>query len=340
MDTTTPSLLLNNSTSTTLDGVESVTCVDVHPLVLLSVLDHHTRRPEGAGRVIGTLLGRRDGSRVEVTNSFAVPHAERGDEVAIGKDFNRQMLALHMRANPREVVVGWYATALPPPTEDGDAPPASGYKRIADTSSLIHEFYAGECSPGETEGDPIHLVLDTSLQFDSIGMKAYKSTPVVIAGEPYANLFHEIRVAIKSTESEKITVHKMIQSQIADMDAAAKNMDGEEKEEKVALVTAVNDSNEANNLTESMEQMLQMLNTVSGYIDEVVSENVPLPSDDTIGRRINDALSSVPRIRNEIFEGMFHDNLQDLLMISYLSNVTKTQLVIAEKLNQALTLGA
>lgn len=32
--------------------------------MLLSVLDHHTRRQEGAGRVIGTLLGKRDGDRV------------------------------------------------------------------------------------------------------------------------------------------------------------------------------------------------------------------------------------------------------------------------------------
>ena len=31
--------------------------VKVHPVVLLAVLDHYTRRPEGQGRVIGTLLG-------------------------------------------------------------------------------------------------------------------------------------------------------------------------------------------------------------------------------------------------------------------------------------------
>jgi hypothetical protein len=41
-----------------------VTDVVVHPIVLLSVLDHHTRRQEGAGRVIGTLLGKRDGDTV------------------------------------------------------------------------------------------------------------------------------------------------------------------------------------------------------------------------------------------------------------------------------------
>ena len=41
-----------------------VSNVNVHPMVLLSVLDHHTRRQEGAGRVIGTLLGKRDGDQV------------------------------------------------------------------------------------------------------------------------------------------------------------------------------------------------------------------------------------------------------------------------------------
>ena len=85
---------------------------------------------------------------MELTNCFAVPHAERGDEVAIGKDFNKQMLSLYLRANRKEQVVGWYASCAP---DSGE---------IADTSSLIHEFYAGEVEEGS---DPIHLVVDTRL---------------------------------------------------------------------------------------------------------------------------------------------------------------------------------
>lgn len=45
-------------------ATNSVSHVVVHPLVVLSVLDHHTRRQEADGRVIGTLLGRRDGNKV------------------------------------------------------------------------------------------------------------------------------------------------------------------------------------------------------------------------------------------------------------------------------------
>jgi len=47
--------------------------VTVHPLVLLSVVDHHTRvARDTRKRVVGVLLGEvGSGGRVDVTNSFA-----------------------------------------------------------------------------------------------------------------------------------------------------------------------------------------------------------------------------------------------------------------------------
>ena len=75
ISSSTPALLLQNDASSKtmanrLSDTEAVNCVVVHPLVLLSVLDHHTRRQEGAGRVIGTLLGRRDGDKVRYGELF------------------------------------------------------------------------------------------------------------------------------------------------------------------------------------------------------------------------------------------------------------------------------
>lgn len=305
-----PALLLDSSSGASSDAVSSVT---VHPLVLLSVLDHHTRRAEGAGRVIGTLLGRRDGSSVEITNCFAVPHAERGDEVAIGKDFNRQMLALHSRADRREVVVGWYGTALP--NEDG-----SGHSSIADTSSLIHEFYAGEC-----DEDPIHLVVDTGLDDDAINLRAYVSSPVVVAGEALANLFHEVRLSLKSSEAERICVDEMIKSQ---------QKDGPDAEAAAAAGGAGDASSSTAALKVSMTKLLEMLESASKYVDSVVEGQTP--PDDAVGRQIADTLSAVPRVRPEVFDKTFADTLQDMLMVTYLTNVTKTQLTIAEKLNETL----
>eukprot|EP00527_Entomoneis_sp_CCMP2396_P004303 CAMPEP_0198141206 /NCGR_PEP_ID=MMETSP1443-20131203/4231_1 /TAXON_ID=186043 /ORGANISM="Entomoneis sp., Strain CCMP2396" /LENGTH=314 /DNA_ID=CAMNT_0043803871 /DNA_START=45 /DNA_END=989 /DNA_ORIENTATION=- len=303
-----PALLFDEQAET------SVTNVIVHPLVLLHVLDHHTRRQEESGRVIGTLLGRRDGNTVEVTNCFAVPHAERGEEVAIGKDFNKRMLSLYMRSNRRESVVGWYASAA-----SGTGPNATASPLIADTSSLIHEFYAGETD----ENDPVHLVVDTRLVADQLSIRAYKSTQVVVQGESVGSLFHEVRLALKSNEPETICLNEMIKSQTNAL-AAGK----ESKEDEIV------GSDASGALLVSMKKLFALVESTLEYVDSVVDGKVT--ADPEVGRQLADTLASVPRIRPDVFDTLFHDSLQDLLMVTYLSNITRTQIAFAEKLNSSL----
>lgn len=51
--------------------------VIVHPLVLLSVVDHYNRvAKDTRKRVVGVLLGTRVHHRVDITSSFAVPFEE------------------------------------------------------------------------------------------------------------------------------------------------------------------------------------------------------------------------------------------------------------------------
>lgn len=286
-----PALLLDANAD------DAVSQVIVHPLVLLHILDHHTRRQETSGRVIGTLLGRRDGNTVEVTNCFAVPHAERGDEVAIGKDFNKTMLNLHLRSNRKEVVVGWYASAA---SSEEETPAL-----IADTSSLIHDFYSGETE----EGDPVHLVVDTRLVQDNLAIRAYKSAPIVVQGEALGNLFHELSLSLRSNEPEAICLSKMITA-------------GEDETSKEDALQV------------SLEKLHSLLETALKYVDSVV-EGKTEPNV-VVGRKIADTLATVPRVRPAVFDRLFHDSLQDLLMVTYLSNITRTQLTIAEKLNASL----
>eukprot|EP00557_Chaetoceros_sp_GSL56_P013510 CAMPEP_0176482876 /NCGR_PEP_ID=MMETSP0200_2-20121128/3616_1 /TAXON_ID=947934 /ORGANISM="Chaetoceros sp., Strain GSL56" /LENGTH=317 /DNA_ID=CAMNT_0017879235 /DNA_START=92 /DNA_END=1041 /DNA_ORIENTATION=- len=317
MTDSSPALLLNDEiTDTGLNDSQAVSCIVVHPLVLLSILDHHTRRQDGAGRVIGTLLGRRDGEKVEVTNCFAVPHAERDEEVAIGKDFNRQMLALHYRANRNETVVGWYATAFPQrQDEDNATDPHYGNRCLANTSSLIHEFYTGECEDSVMDS-PIHLVVDTSLVHDAIALKGYISSAVTLNGEPLASMFHEVRLLLKSSESERIVMDEMIKAMGSNATSStavtATHHEGKDSEEKVA--------ENINPLQVSLEKLLEMLDTASEYVGNVVSGK--LVADDAVGNEIADTLSSIPRIRPEVFDKMFNESMQDLLMVSYLSKIT------------------
>lgn len=245
--------------------------------------------------------------QVEVTNCFAVPHAEVGEEVAIGKDFNKQMLALHLRANKKETVVGWYASASQG-DQQGDL--------IANTSPLIHDFYASETD----DGDPIHLVVDTRLLEDAISAHAYRSKPVIIQGEPLANLFHEVRLTMESTDPEKICLQRMVTDD--------KRTNGTDAEKQAAA------EDQKDPLLTSMQKLYDLLEKTSSYVDSVVDGTTP--ADPEMGREVADTLAAVPRIRPEVFDQLFNDSLQDLLMVEYLSSITRTQVTVAEKLNASL----
>jgi len=273
--------------------------VKVHPVVLFSILDHFMRRNEGQVRVIGTLLGSiSDSGTVEIKNCFPVPHKEEDNQVAVGRDFNEQMLDLHQRVNPREEIVGWYATS----TQDGEV--------ITDSSALIHEFYSTQTNM------PVHLVVDTALLNSTVGIKAFVSVPLSIADTALKNQFQQIKLEMEFLEAERIAVDLMLKGRTGKFDAS-----------NLHLSTLHTDTE---NLEKSIRRLHGMLGNVSHYVKEVLAGNVT-PNDD-IGRHIAETLAVVPQITPEAFDKVFNSSLQDLLMVSFLSNLTKTQLAITEKL--------
>lgn len=66
------------------------------------------------------------------------------------------------------------------------------------------------------------------------------------------------------------------------------------------------------------------------YVDAVLAGRIP--ADNTVGRRLMDMVHSVPKMDNERFQEVLNGDMKDLLMVSYLTMVTKTQLSVNEKL--------
>ena len=50
--------------------------------------------------------------------------------------------------------------------------------------------------------------------------------------------------------------------------------------------------------------------------------------------------AAVPRVRPEAFDRAFNNSLQDLLMVVYLSNLTRTQLAITDHLSLQMAASA
>ena len=54
--------------------------------------------------------------------------------------------------------------------------------------------------------------------------------------------------------------------------------------------------------------------------------------DAAVGRYLADTLSVVPHFSKPDFERLFNESVQDVMMVTYLSNLLRTQIALAEKL--------
>lgn len=155
----------------------------VHPLVIFNICDCYVRRPDQADRVIGTLLGSvlPDGT-VEIRNSYAVPHSESQDQVALDIDYHHNMLSSHQKVNPKEVIVGWFSTGF----------------GVTGGSALIHEFYSRETT------NPIHLTVDTGFTNGEASVKGFVSVHLSIGDQPLAAQFQEVPLDLRMVEAERV----------------------------------------------------------------------------------------------------------------------------------------
>lgn len=280
-----------SSTALHVPGALPATVAKVHPLVLFNICDSYIRRNEGTDRVIGTLLGSygEDGA-VVIKNSYTVPHNESQGQVAVDIDFHRTMFELHHRANPKEVIVGWYSTG----------------RGVDQSDALIQDFY------GRDVANPVHLTVDTLMTGDQMAVEAYVSTSLSLGDKPVATHFHQIAVDMRMMEADRVGIDLL-------------------KEQKSETLPS-----DLEGLQDSIGKLQAMIDETMEYVDGVC-DGTQKPNKN-IGRYLMDTLASVPRLGEEAFSKLFNDSVQDVLLVMYLANMTRSQLILAEKLNTSMFL--
>ncbi|KAI9796895.1 MAG: hypothetical protein M1833_005944 [Piccolia ochrophora] len=275
--------------------------VVIQPQALFSILDHSLRRNVDQDRVIGTLLGVRteDGTEVEIRNAFAVPHTEiLNEQVEVEMEYQKNMLSLHLKANPREVLVGWYATS----------------SELNQFSALIQNHYA---SPGDgTYPHPaVHLTVSTQPGQD-IEARTYISAPVGVTSERIADssCFMPVPYEIKYGDAEKSGLELI---------SGAKDRE----DRTTGMVTDIE------SLERAIEEVLGMLERVSDYVSSVLDEERP-PST-VLGQFLLNALALAPKVDPADIERDFNNHIQDILVVSYLANTIRTQIDLSNRLATA-----
>merc|ERR1719499_2711435 len=188
-------------------SIEQPLSCRVHPVAILKILDAYVRRPEGARRIIGTLLGWiSEGSVVDITDSFPVVHKDTDETVLMDQDYHKQMLGLRQKVSPREVVVGWFSTG----------------KEINATSAVIHAFYCTKESQFTATNvlpGPVHVLVPTALANaqQSFGIHAFVNVRTTVAESLLQ--FHEVPLRVQTSAAEKSGISQLMQARRATREA-------------------------------------------------------------------------------------------------------------------------
>jgi len=302
----TPPKCFNIASRVQKSSVEQPLSCRVHPVAIVKVLDAYIRRPEGAKRSIGTLLGWvSEGSVLDITDSFPVVHKDTDEGVLMDQDYHKHMLSLRQKVSPREVVVGWFST--------GD--------EINATSAVIHAFYCtkeAEFVPTAVLPGPVHLLVDTSQtqQQQSGGIKAFVNVRTTVAESLLQ--FHEVPLRVQTSAAEKWGISQLMQARRSTAEASVSS-------------SAPKDISSIDGFVGALRELLGLFRRIQEYVRAVEAGKVE--GDLAVGRGLTANLCAESVTDIEAVENLCNSSLQDALMVLYLSNLTQTQISIAEKIN-------
>ena len=272
--------------------------VNVHPVVLFNIVDAYERRNLDQPRVIGTLLGSTDKSGViEITNSFVVIHRETNGEVAMDIDVPKELFELYRKVNANETIVGWFAV---------------GEDDVNEYSVLIHDYYSRETN------NPIHLTVTPTK--DSVDIKAYVSTPIGVPTKMMGTLFSPIPhlVTTAGYDTEMVGLKSCLSS--------------------IGIPGSYSSANsEIEMLVSATKRCSDTITQLINFIDEAIlssgkSANPAITAKtNEIGRQLMSMVEGLSPFGDD--EEKLNTNIKDLLMVIYLCNLSKTQLMLNEKLS-------
>uniref|UniRef100_A0A2K5E5I5 Eukaryotic translation initiation factor 3 subunit F n=1 Tax=Aotus nancymaae TaxID=37293 RepID=A0A2K5E5I5_AOTNA len=170
---------------------------------------------------------------------------------------------------------------------------------ITEHSVLIHEYYSREAP------NPIHLTVDTSLQNGRMSIEAYVSTLMGVSGRTMGVMFTPLTVKYAYYDTERIGVDLIMKTYFS-------------PNRVIGL------SSDLQQVGGASAHIQDALSTVLQYTEDVLSGKVS--ADNTVGRFLMSLVNQVPKIT------MLNSNINDLLMVTYLANLTQSQIALNEKL--------
>lgn len=172
--------------------------------------------------------------------------------------------------------------------------------------SLIQEFYTKEAVFPNPMQQAIHLKVDTTLSNQRFSITAYQSRVLALGDKQVATEFVELPCQVLFADVERVGASLLTSG------------------------STPRPLSEGDTLAASLERLEALLDTAAAYVEDVLAGKKQ--GDPALGRYLADTMAVVPRFAKAEFERLFNDSVQDQLMVSYLANMLRAQVALAERL--------
>lgn len=179
-------------------------------------------------------------------------------------------------------------------------------EEVNESSLLFHEFY------GQDVERPVHLLLDLGLgDQHRMSCKAYISKQLSLGSSRLGTSFIDIQLSVVSEESDRVGIDTLMKS-ASGGDAGAFQM------------------SEADSMEVTIKKLLRTIEGVGDYVDKASRGDV-VP-DPAVIQLLQNAMTAAPNVPSSTFDKIFDSQVQDMLVVVYLANLTRAQLALSEKL--------
>jgi len=272
--------------------------VVVHPLVLLSTVDHYNRvAKDTRKRVVGVLLGEKDSKgSIDVTNSFAVPFDEDDRNPSIwylDHDFLDTMYSMFKKVAAKEKIVGWYSTG----------------PRIKPADLEIHELFRKFCK------DPVYVVIDVKPRELGIPTEAYVALQEdKDDGTAALYTFHHLPSEIGAYEAEEIGVEHLLR---------------DIKDTSVSTL-----AQQVSSRVNAMKGLHSRLQDMQTYLENVVAGKLPVNHE--IIANMQDVFNLLPNLAIESMVKAFSVKTNDMMVIIYVSSMIRSVIALHNLINNKI----
>ncbi|XP_069018214.1 26S proteasome non-ATPase regulatory subunit 7 [Embiotoca jacksoni] len=273
--------------------------VVVHPLVLLSVVDHFNRigKVGNQKRVVGVLLGSWHKKVLDVSNSFAVPFDEddRDDSVwFLDHDYLENMYGMFKKVNARERIVGWYHTG----------------PKLHKNDIAINELIKQYCT------NSVLVIIDVKPKDLGLPTEAYISVEEIHDdGTPTSKTFEHVTSEIGAEEAEEVGVEHLLRD--------------------IKDTTVGTLSQRITNQVHGLKGLNSKLLDIRAYLERVVAGKLPI--NHQIIYQLQDVFNLLPDVNLLEFTKAFYLKTNDQMLVVYLASLIRSVVALHNLINNKIS---